>query len=137
LSAVDPKVAQAIFSDCIQKALAHKIVVLVTHQLQFLRESQRILVLKEGQQSCFGNFQEICECGFNIDEILKSYGTAEGKKEGQDFEAEAEAKEQSEKQKLKSEKGEASEEKEGDGDLIEAEKDEEQEVQLKDLFTYF
>lgn len=37
LSAVDPSVANGIFTDCILGALKDKCVILVTHQLQFLR----------------------------------------------------------------------------------------------------
>jgi len=37
LSAVDPQVAEAIFEKCIKDFLKDKIVVLATHQLQFLR----------------------------------------------------------------------------------------------------
>ncbi len=37
LSAVDPAVANGIFTDCILGALKDKCVILVTHQLQFLR----------------------------------------------------------------------------------------------------
>jgi len=37
LSAVDPQVAEAIFEKCIKEFLKDKIVVLATHQLQFLR----------------------------------------------------------------------------------------------------
>jgi ABC-type multidrug transport system fused ATPase/permease subunit len=37
LSAVDPAVASSIYNECIQNALKDKLVILVTHQLQFLR----------------------------------------------------------------------------------------------------
>lgn len=36
LSAVDPKVAKSIFNECILDTLKDKIVILVTHQIQFL-----------------------------------------------------------------------------------------------------
>ena len=36
LSAVDPEVANAIFTQCITGILSNKLVVLVTHQLQFI-----------------------------------------------------------------------------------------------------
>ena len=56
LSAVDPAVANGIFNQCIKGALADKCVILVTHQLQFLRESPKILVLSDGRQKMVGNF---------------------------------------------------------------------------------
>ena len=45
LSAVDPKVAKDIMNDCICGELSSKIVILVTHQLQYLKEFKQILVL--------------------------------------------------------------------------------------------
>lgn len=56
LSAVDPAVAEGIFSDCILGALKHKCVILVTHQLQFVRKSPKILVLKDGKQHLTGSY---------------------------------------------------------------------------------
>ena len=47
LSAVDPEVANAIFKECISEYLSDKLVVLVTHQLQFIKNCERILVLSE------------------------------------------------------------------------------------------
>ena len=49
LSAVDPQVASAIFNDCITGVLVDKCVVLVTHQIQFLWDVKKILVLKENK----------------------------------------------------------------------------------------
>ena len=49
LSAVDPHVANEIFTKCIQGVLKDKLVVLVTHQLQFLTSVEKILVLKDGK----------------------------------------------------------------------------------------
>jgi len=73
LSAVDPSVANGIFTHAIRGALATKCVILVTHQLQFLREAKKILVLKDGQQSMLGTFSEITQQGFDVDEILQQY----------------------------------------------------------------
>jgi len=70
LSAVDPKVASDIFWGCVKKELADKIVILVTHQLQFLKDSPKILVLKDGKQEVLGAYDEIVKAGFDIEEIL-------------------------------------------------------------------
>lgn len=59
LSAVDPQVAHNIFHECIEGFLKDKLVVLVTHQLQFLMNQKRILVIKEGKQSIMGDFQSL------------------------------------------------------------------------------
>ena len=47
LSAVDPQVASDIFEKCIKGVLKDKLVVLVTHQLQFLKSCEKILVIKD------------------------------------------------------------------------------------------
>ena len=73
LSAVDPAVANGIFNQAIKGVLAKKCIILVTHQLQFLRQAQKILVLRDGRQGMLGNFDEIMEQGFNVDEILAQY----------------------------------------------------------------
>jgi len=41
--------------------------------MQFVRESRKILVLKEGKQTMLGSFDEITRQGFNVDEILKQF----------------------------------------------------------------
>ena len=61
LSAVDPHVAQRLFSNCIQGFLRHKARVLVTHQVSFLPRVKSILVLEDGQQTFFGNYRELRE----------------------------------------------------------------------------
>ena len=71
LSAVDPAVANGIFNYAIKGALKNKCVILVTHQLQFLRESPKIMVLRDGKQAMLGNFDEITAQGFDVDEILQ------------------------------------------------------------------
>lgn len=75
LSAVDPEVANGIYLDCIEGAAKEgKCVVLVTHQLQFINNCKKILVLNgKGEQEMFGNYDEIQSADFNIEEILNSY----------------------------------------------------------------
>ena len=73
LSAVDPQVANDIFSQCIQGYLKDKLVVLVTHQLQFLKSCEKILIIKNNKQFAFGNYESITNSGFDIEEILSSY----------------------------------------------------------------
>jgi len=66
LSAVDPEVANNIFEQCIEGVLKDKLVILVTHQLQFLARTQKILVIKDGKQSAYGDYEEIIKSGFDI-----------------------------------------------------------------------
>lgn len=46
LSALDSRIGRAIFTDCIMTFLKGKTVVLVTHQLQFLKDVQHIILLE-------------------------------------------------------------------------------------------
>jgi ATP-binding cassette subfamily C (CFTR/MRP) protein 4 len=58
LSAVDANVAQQIFDKCIVEHLRNKCVVLVTHQIQYLRNVDRIYLLKTGtiaDRGTYGN----------------------------------------------------------------------------------
>ena len=61
LSAVDPNVAQKLFTNCIQGFLRNKARILVTHQVSFLPRVKRILVLEDGQQTFLGNYEELKE----------------------------------------------------------------------------
>ena len=70
LSAVDPEVANKIFDGAIQGSLKNKCVILVTHQLQFLRRCPQILILEDGKQKLLGTFEELLAQGFDADEIL-------------------------------------------------------------------
>ena len=74
--------ANKIFSDCICGVLKEKLVVLVTHQLQFLNMCPRIMLLKEGSVVCQGSYEEIIQTGFNIKDILDSYNKALTAQEG-------------------------------------------------------
>ena len=49
LSAVDPNVAQKLFTKCIHGFLRNKATILVTHQVSFLPRVKRILVLEAGE----------------------------------------------------------------------------------------
>lgn len=83
LSAVDPKVAKLIFSECIRGALSDKIVVLVTHQLQFLEDCPQIMLLKNGEVSSLGSYSDLEATGYNIKDILDSFNNALTAKDGE------------------------------------------------------
>jgi len=48
LSAVDARVGKSIFENAIQLLLQHKTVILVTHQIQFLKSANQIVVIQNG-----------------------------------------------------------------------------------------
>ena len=49
LSAVDASVGKAIFYECIKKYLADKTVIFVTHQLQYLKDCDEVILFKDGR----------------------------------------------------------------------------------------
>ena len=59
LSAVDPHVAKALFKDAIRGYLSDKIVILVTHQLQFVKNSTKVLLIKDGEQAAYGDYNSL------------------------------------------------------------------------------
>jgi len=88
LSAVDPQVANKIFNDCIGEHLKDKLVVLVTHQLQYLSKCQKVLVLHDKHQVALTSFSEIQAIeGFNIDQIMNASQKRLQNEEGQGKEA--------------------------------------------------
>ncbi len=59
LSAVDANVANILFNQCINGILASKTRILVTHQLQFLSQADRIIILDEGKIIEQGTYEEL------------------------------------------------------------------------------
>lgn len=59
LSAVDMHVGKHIFEKCIKEFLADKICVLVTHQLQYLRNVNHVVLLNNGKIEAEGPFQTL------------------------------------------------------------------------------
>ncbi|KAB0798127.1 hypothetical protein PPYR_09120 [Photinus pyralis] len=61
LSAVDTHVAKHLFEECLLKYLANKTRILVTHQLQFLKKADLIVILDNGQIKNMGTYEELAE----------------------------------------------------------------------------
>ncbi|KAJ1555144.1 Multidrug resistance-associated protein 4, partial [Nowakowskiella sp. JEL0078] len=59
LSAVDTKVGRHIFENCINGILRNKARLLVTHQLQFIRDCDKVLLLENGKVTSFGDFETV------------------------------------------------------------------------------
>lgn len=59
LSAVDAHVGKHIFDECLHGFLKSKIVILVTHQHQYLRDFNKIVVMRKGKAIAQGNAMEI------------------------------------------------------------------------------
>ena len=60
LSAVDANVGKDLFQKCIRGHLKTKIVLLATHQLHFLKNVDKIIVLDDGEIAQFGTYEELC-----------------------------------------------------------------------------
>jgi ATP-binding cassette subfamily C (CFTR/MRP) protein 4 len=73
LSAVDPDVADKLFHDCINGYLQDKCRILVTHQIQFLKEEKNICLIEDGKIKLQGSYAECCEKGVDFDAILEAY----------------------------------------------------------------
>ncbi|XP_052748998.1 probable multidrug resistance-associated protein lethal(2)03659 [Galleria mellonella] len=59
LAAVDAKVGQAIYEDCIRGFLRDRAVVLVTHHVQFARHASLVAVMRGGRIVAQGTYQEL------------------------------------------------------------------------------
>ncbi|XP_027391355.1 multidrug resistance-associated protein 4-like isoform X2 [Bos indicus x Bos taurus] len=66
LSAVDARVSRHLFELCIRQALKEKITILVTHQLQYLKDASQILILKDDKTVEKGTYSEFLESGVDI-----------------------------------------------------------------------
>ncbi|CAK8678304.1 unnamed protein product [Clavelina lepadiformis] len=70
LSAVDAAVAAQLFHDCICGYMREKVRVLVTHQLQFLKGADQVLILKEGAVAGLGTYEELQAKGTDFAALL-------------------------------------------------------------------
>ncbi|KAK4317272.1 hypothetical protein Pmani_011632 [Petrolisthes manimaculis] len=70
LSAVDTHVGRHLFDSCIMQHLQHKVRILVTHQLQFLKSASQILVLKEGHMEAIGSYHQLVNSGMDFASML-------------------------------------------------------------------
>ncbi|KAL7050851.1 hypothetical protein ACKWTF_004247 [Chironomus riparius] len=70
LSAVDSHVGRHLFDNCIKNFLNDKIVILVTHQLQYLPTADQIVLLDNGQVQAVGTFESLRDSGFDFAKLL-------------------------------------------------------------------
>ncbi|RZC33433.1 ABC tran and/or AAA 25 domain containing protein [Asbolus verrucosus] len=71
LSAVDAHVSKQIFEECIEGYLKNKCVVLITHQLQYLRRVDKIYVFETGQIAASGTYKELAYLRGYFGEVSK------------------------------------------------------------------
>ncbi|XP_031356890.1 probable multidrug resistance-associated protein lethal(2)03659 isoform X2 [Photinus pyralis] len=70
LSAVDSRVGKSIFHDCFKSLLKDKTVVLITHQVQYLKAADDIIVLNNGTVTAQGSFSDLVSQNVDFDVIL-------------------------------------------------------------------
>ncbi|XP_011700174.1 PREDICTED: probable multidrug resistance-associated protein lethal(2)03659, partial [Wasmannia auropunctata] len=61
LSAVDAHVSKHLFQECIQRYLVGKTRILATHQLQYIKEVDAIILLEQGRMKYFSHYQDLLE----------------------------------------------------------------------------
>ncbi|XP_072959898.1 ABC transporter C family member 8-like [Typha angustifolia] len=72
-SAVDAHTAAILFYDCVMAALRTKTVILVTHQIEFLAETDRILVMENGQITQAGKYEELQKSGAAFEQLVNAH----------------------------------------------------------------
>ena len=77
LSSIDTKVGQHIFKRCICGLLHGKTRLMITHNLQILRDAENIVVMKDGSVSARGSFTSLCESDLGLKGIENCTATKE------------------------------------------------------------
>ncbi|XP_044044179.1 multidrug resistance-associated protein 4 isoform X2 [Siniperca chuatsi] len=85
LSAVDAEVGRHLFEQCICGLLKNKPRILVTHQLQYLKAADQIVVLKEGHMVAKGTYTELQQYGVDFTSLLKKEEEDEQQQPPQDI----------------------------------------------------
>nr|QWN59146.1 ATP-binding cassette C transporter [Rehmannia glutinosa] len=77
LSALDAHIARQVFNNCIKEALGGKTRVLVTNQLHFLPQVDRIILVSEGMVKEEGTFEELSKNGTLFKRLMENAGKME------------------------------------------------------------
>ncbi|XP_055375264.1 probable multidrug resistance-associated protein lethal(2)03659 [Condylostylus longicornis] len=72
LSAVDTHVGRHLFDECMRDFLRENIVILVTHQLQFIQHADQIVILDHGKVKAVGSYDTLRESGLDFAELLEA-----------------------------------------------------------------
>ncbi|XP_022909501.2 probable multidrug resistance-associated protein lethal(2)03659 [Onthophagus taurus] len=81
LSAVDTHVGKHLFEECIVKYLHGKTRILVTHQLQYLKKADMIIVMNDGRIEAQGTFDELSRADLDFTKMLVAADETVEKKE--------------------------------------------------------
>ncbi|CAF3840294.1 unnamed protein product, partial [Rotaria sp. Silwood1] len=83
LSAVDAKVSKHLFDKSIKSYLHDKICILVTHQIQFLQDATKIIVLDNGEMIQMGTYAELLSTSKSFARLLEDINQHEQEYEEQ------------------------------------------------------
>ncbi|XP_017787048.1 PREDICTED: probable multidrug resistance-associated protein lethal(2)03659 isoform X2 [Nicrophorus vespilloides] len=75
LSAVDTHVGKELFDKCIASYLKEKTCILITHQLQYLKEVDHIIIFQGGKIQAQGNYKTLQESGLDFASVLQDEST--------------------------------------------------------------
>ncbi|KAH7677213.1 Xenobiotic-transporting ATPase protein [Dioscorea alata] len=75
-SAVDSHTASYLFEKCINGTLEKKTVILVTHQIDFLTETNKIMVMKDGKITQSGRYEELLKSGTVFEQLVNAHQSA-------------------------------------------------------------
>ncbi|KMZ04219.1 probable multidrug resistance-associated protein lethal(2)03659 [Drosophila simulans] len=70
LSAVDTHVGRHLFDQCMRGYLRSELVILVTHQLQFLEQADLIVIMDKGRISAMGTYSSMKRSGLDFARLL-------------------------------------------------------------------
>jgi len=70
LSAVDPKVAKSLYKNAIEGALKGKTIILVTHQVDYVKNCENIIVIEKGKVLGSGTLEELKSKGVHPENIF-------------------------------------------------------------------
>ncbi|XP_033333867.2 putative multidrug resistance-associated protein lethal(2)03659 [Megalopta genalis] len=84
LSAVDPHVGSRIVEECIRGYLRSKTRILVTHQTQYLKFADQIIVMDNGRVAAKGNFEELQNMNLDVMRIFQKTHECRESKESED-----------------------------------------------------
>lgn len=70
LSAVDSHVGKHLFEQCMRDYLRGHIVILITHQLQYLQNADQIVIIEEGRVCAVGTYDSLQQSGLDFAKLL-------------------------------------------------------------------
>lgn len=77
LSAVDANVGKQLYEQCIKQFLKNKICILITHQLQYLKSADKIMIIKDGRIEIEGDYENLQRSGLDFAKLLEEFSSFE------------------------------------------------------------